>query len=165
VEGFTMSVGKSSGSNGPGPWQPEALRDIRALAVDGKGQLWIAEGDEEFGRFTVWKTEGRQGTLVREIIGPLDGATVHVDAADPFDIALGGLRWRIGRGGATCVERLAAMPPPSQSSAELVDPKGRVLWAAPEGERSAWSVHRAKDGRAFAFRRGAGVEVFALREP
>jgi hypothetical protein len=165
AEGFATVVGKSGGRIETGAWVPEALRDVRALAVDATGRLWIAEGDEQFGRFTVWKTDGKQGTLVREIFGPLDAATLHVDAADPLDIALGGLRWRIAANTATCIERLAAMPAPAQSPVELRDARGRVLWAPPENERAAWSVHRASDGRAFAFRRGAGVEVFALREP
>lgn len=165
AESFSTSVGKSGGRIEPGAWVPEALRDIRALAVDATGQLWIAEGDEQFGRFTVWKTDGKEGTFVREIIGPLDGATLHVDAADPLDIVLGGLRWRVRGNSATCIERLGKMPEPSQSATELRDAKGRVRWAPPEGERAAWSVHRAGDGRAFAFRCGAGVEVFALREP
>ncbi len=165
AENFTTSVGKSGGRTGPGPWKAEALRDIRALAVDATGQLWVAEGDEHFGRFTVWKTEGRDGTLIREIFGPLDAATLHVDAADPLNIALGGLRWRIRDKNATCVEQLGEMPPPTESKSELRDAKGLILWAPPENERAAWSVHRASDGRVFAFRRGAGVEVFALREP
>ncbi|MEQ1861872.1 MAG: hypothetical protein ABMA13_18290 [Chthoniobacteraceae bacterium] len=165
AESFATSVGKGGGRIEPGPWEPEALRDIRALAVDATGQLWIAEGDEHFGRFTVWKTDGKQGALVREIFGPLDAATLHVDEAEPLDIALGGLRWRIEGRTATCVERLAGSPDPSRAPAELRDKTGRVLWAPPESERAAWSVHRAGDGRVFAFRRGAGVEVFALREP
>jgi hypothetical protein len=164
AETFVTSIGKSGGRTEPGTWEPQALRDIRALAVDATGQLWIAEGNEEFGRFTVWKTEGKQGALVREIIGPLDGATLHVNVEDLLDIVLGGLRWRVGGDGARCVERLDVMPTPSQLSSELRDAKGRVLWAPPEGERAAWSVYRAGDGRAFAFRRGAGVEVFALRK-
>jgi hypothetical protein len=165
AEGFTLSVGKAGGRTESGPWDPEALQDIRALAVDANGQLWIAEGDDRFGRFTVWRTDGRQAALVREIIGPLDGATLHVDAADPLEIALGGLLWRIGGNTARPVERLGKMPAPSQLPADLRDAKGRVLWAPPEGERAAWGVHRTSDGRAFAFRRGAGVEVFTLREP
>jgi hypothetical protein len=113
----------------------------------------------------VWTTAGKEGTLVREIIGPLDGATMHADPADPLDIALGGLRWRVRGKAAVCIERLDRMPAPSQSPAEWRDAKGTVLWAPPENERAMWSVHRASDGRVFAFRRGAGVEVFALREP
>lgn len=164
AESFVTSIGKSGGRIEPGPWEPEALRDIRALAVDAAGQLWIAEGDEEFGRFTVWKTDGKQGALVREIIGPLDGATLQVNVADPRDVMLGGLRWRVGSDGAKCVERPGTMPALSQLPSELRDAKGRVLWAPPESERAAWGVHRGSDGRVFAFRRGAGVEVFALRE-
>jgi hypothetical protein len=164
AETFITSIGKSGGRLEPGPWEPQALRDIRAVAEDATGQLWIAEGTEEFGRFTVWRTEGKQGALVREIIGPLNGATLHVNAADPFDITLDGLRWRVGSDGVGCLQRLGTMPAPSQLPSELRDAKGRVLWAPPEGERGVWSVHRASDGRAFAFHRGTGVEVFALRE-
>jgi hypothetical protein len=53
---------------------------------------------------------------------------------------------------------------PSQLPGELRDSNGKILWAPPESERAAWSVHRASDGLTFAFRRGAGVEVFALRQ-
>lgn len=77
---FVTIVGKSGGRVERGPWIPEALRDIRSLAVDAVGQLWIAEGDEKFGRFTVWTTEGKDGKLVREITGPIEAAT----AATPF---------------------------------------------------------------------------------
>lgn len=164
AEGFSTRVGKTGGRAETGPWEPEALREIRAIAVDASGQLWIAEGDEQFGRFTVWNTEGKDGSLIREIIGPIDGTTLSVSAADPRDIALGGLRWRVEDNVATCVERLGKMPPPSRRCAKLRDADGQILWAAPESECAAWSVHRARDGRAFAFRRGAGVEVFALRE-
>jgi hypothetical protein len=164
AETFTTSIGKSGGRIEHGSWKPEALRDIRALAVDATGQLWIAEGNEQFGRFTVWRTEGKEGTLVREIFGPLDGATLHVDAAKPRDIVLGGLRWRIDGHVAKCVEQLANMPPPSPSTPELRDAKGRVLWAPPENERGMWTVHREFDGRILALRRGVGVEIFALRE-
>ena len=165
VENFAVNLGKGGGRIEPGPWEPGALRDIRALAVDATGQLWIAECDEHFGRFTVWNTEGKEGALVREIIGPLDAATLHVDAANPLDIVLGGLRWHVGGNSATCVERMVRMPAPTQLPTDLRDVNGRVLWAPPENERTAWSVHRSSDGRAFAFRRGAGVEVFALRAP
>jgi hypothetical protein len=164
AEGFSRSVGRSGGRKDAGPWDPEALRDIRALAVDAQGQLWIAEGDEGFGRFTVWKTEGKEGTLVREIIGPLDGSTLHVDAAAPFEITLGGLRWRLDGGIAKCIERPGKVPAPTKLQAEVRDGKGRVLWAPPEDGHGAWGVHRAGDGQTFAFRLGAGVEVFALRK-
>ncbi len=64
VEGYAVSVGKRGGRTEPGPWDPEGLRDIRALAVDATGRLWVAEGDEQFGRFTGWNTEGKQGELL-----------------------------------------------------------------------------------------------------
>lgn len=69
VEGFTTTVGAPGGRR-EGDTRPDALRDMRALAVDALGQLWIAEGDGEGGRFSVWKTEGKTGTLLREIHNP-----------------------------------------------------------------------------------------------
>ncbi len=160
AEGFATAVGAPGGRT-DGPWKPEALRDVRALAVDALGQLWIAEGDEHFGRFTVWKTDGKQGTLVREIFGPLDPATLAVDPADPLTVTLGRLRWRVENGRATCIEQLASSPPPPRTTRKLRDSRGRLVWVAPEG----WSVHRTKDGRAFAWQRGSGATLFALPAP
>lgn len=157
VEGFATAVG-APGGRSDGPWKSDALRDVRALAVDATGQLWIAEGDEHFGRFTVWKTDGKQGALVREIFGPLDSATLAVDPADPLTATLGGLRWRVENGSVTCLEQLATSPPPSRTTRKLRDADGRLIWIAPEG----WSVHRAKDGRAFAWNRTRGAELHQL---
>ncbi len=164
VEDFTTSFGKLGGRGESGPWDPEALGDIRALAVDGMGQLWVAEGDDDFGRFTIWNIENNQGALIREIIGPLDGTTLQIEDTDPLEIALGGLRWRINGNVATCIQRLSGRPVPPQSRKELGNATGSLRWTPPENERSLWTVHRARDGRTLAFRRGAGVEVFALRD-
>lgn len=157
VEGFATAIG-APGGRSDGAWKPDALRDVRALAVDATGQLWIAEGDEHFGRFTVWKTDGKQGTLVREFFGPLDSTTLAVDPADPLTATLGGLRWRVEEGRARCVEQLSPSPPPTRTTRKLRDADGRLLWVAPEG----WSVHRSKDGRAFAWNRSRGAEFYRL---
>lgn len=157
VEGFATTIGAIGGRT-DGAWKADALGDVRALAVDGTGQLWIAESAGDFGRFTVWKTDGKTGPLVREIFGPLDPATLAVDPRDPLAITLGGLRWRVENDRAVCVEQVATSPAPTRTTRKLRDDTGRLVWLAPEG----WSVHRAKDGRAFAWERGPGARLHRL---
>jgi hypothetical protein len=157
VEGFSTAIGAPGGRT-EGAWKPDALRDVRGLAVDAMGQLWIVENAGDFGRFTVWKADGKTGRLVREIIGPLDGSTLAVDPVDPLSVTLGGLRWRVESGRAICLEHLATSPPPRRTTRKLRDANGALLWLAPE----RWSVHRGKDGRAFAWERGRGARLFAL---
>lgn len=65
VEGFTTAVG-AAGGRSEGAAHPDALRDIRAIAVDALGQLWVVETSGETGRFSVWKTEGKAGILLRQ---------------------------------------------------------------------------------------------------
>ncbi len=166
VEGFEVSVGKNGGRVATGPWEPEALENIRALTVDATGQIWIAEGDEHFGRFTVWRTNGKQGELVRQIFGPLDGSMLAVDPDDPLTASLGDLRYHVDPATrtATIIEKSSQSPTSADADGEWREPGGLLVWAAPENERSAWSVHRAGD-RLLAWRRGLGASIFTLEGP
>jgi hypothetical protein len=166
VEGFEITVGKNGGRVPTGPWEPEALENIHALTVDATGQIWIAEGDEHFGRFTVWKTNGKQGELVRQIFGPLDGTTLTVDPSDPFSVSLGGLRYHVDPAThtATVIEKPAQSLAPSPANGEWRESGGLLLWAAPENERTAWSVHRTGD-RLVTWKRGVGASVSILHGP
>jgi len=69
VEGFVTTVG-APGGRSPGEAKPEVLGEIRAIAVDALGQLWVAENTGETGRFSVWKTEGKAGILLHENFSP-----------------------------------------------------------------------------------------------
>jgi len=164
AEGFSTAVGEVGGRPEAGPWKADGLRDIRAIAVDAAGQLWVAEGDLHFGRFTTWKPEGKQGTLLREVFGPADTTTLAVDPANPFSITLGGLRWQIDPAtfAATPTERLADSPTPTATTNEYRDSGGLLLWQPPETETRVWSIHRTADGRLFAWRRGVGAELHRL---
>lgn len=71
VEGFTATIGEPGGRAAEGPWNPRAFQEIRALAVDAEGKLWVAECDGKFGRFSVWKADGKAWSLRREIFGPI----------------------------------------------------------------------------------------------
>ncbi len=109
--GFTFSVGVPGGREALGPWQADALRDIRGVAIDAKGQLWIAEGGVRPKRFSVWTTGGKHAQLVREHFGPLDAgeARPSVSRENPTVIVAQGCEWRRdpGSGRLECIRVLS----------------------------------------------------------
>ena len=94
TEGFTYTAGKAGGRAPLGPWQPDRMKSVRALALDAAGQLWAAEGDAVPRRISVWTTDAREGRLVREFFAPPDSA-VAIHPRDPLLIYAGGCEWRI----------------------------------------------------------------------
>jgi hypothetical protein len=167
VEGFEISVGVAGGREEGGPWKSDALRDVRSLAVDATGQLWVAEGDEKFGRLTVWKTGGKQATLVREIFGPMKGPAAFVDE---HTVDLGGMRWRLDeeQRGVRCLgfapEKSATL---ATATADLRDGEV-ILWPANKPlsaatvPSEALSFHRVQK-RVFATTDRTGAQIFAVR--
>lgn len=71
-EGFTWAAGVAGGGGGPG-----ALGDIRSLAIDARGRLWIAEGGA-VPRFSVWSTDGSEGRLLGEVRGAVGAERLEV---------------------------------------------------------------------------------------
>lgn len=94
TEGFTYLAGKAGGRAPLGPWQPDRMKSIRALALDASGQLWVAEGDAIPRRISVWTTDTREGHLVREFFAPPDSAAA-IHPRDPLLMYAGGCEWRI----------------------------------------------------------------------
>ncbi len=91
-------IGRKGGRALTGPWQPDGLRSDSApagMAVDGAGQLWVAEADGAPKRISVW--DPQTGKLIREFFGStgygaLGGA---ISPLDP-DIMVGqGCEWRL----------------------------------------------------------------------
>ncbi len=86
-----------------GVWQPGRMGDIRGIALDTAGQLWVAEGDAIPSRISVWSTDGDTGRLVHEYFAPPDAESpLALDPLDPTVAVAGGCEWRIdpvtGRG-------------------------------------------------------------------
>ena len=96
TETVTYTAGKAGGELPLGVWQPDRMGDIRAVALDAGGKLWVAEGDAIPSRISVWTTDGPTGRLAREFFAPPDSASpVAVDPLDPGLIVAGGCEWRI----------------------------------------------------------------------
>lgn len=107
MEAFTWFAGRPGGRPLLGPWQADALRNIRSVALAADGRLWVAEGDAFPKRFTVWDTTGRQGRLVREFFGPAERGAPGgaINPLDPSLMFAQGCEWRIDRqtGRAMCL--------------------------------------------------------------
>jgi len=111
MEGFTWVAGKPGGRPLLGPWQADALRAVRGVALDAAGKLWVAEGDAFPKRFSVWETTGQQGRLVREFFGPGSGASAINPLAPDLMIAQN-CEWRLDpqNGSARCLGVVAREP-------------------------------------------------------
>ena len=93
---FDYVAGQPGGPVEQGVWQPERMGDIRGIALDPAGQLWVAEGDAIPSRISVWSTDGPAGRLLREFFAPPDAASpVALDPLDPAVVIAGGCEWRI----------------------------------------------------------------------
>lgn len=76
---YTRSIGKPGGFQA-GPWDPERVGAVTALAVDGRDQLWLVENQYYPKRVAVWTCAGK---FVKELLGntPYGGGGV----LDPLD--------------------------------------------------------------------------------
>ncbi len=141
--GYTFSVGKPGGREELGAWEARALRDIRSLAIDARGQLWVAEGGAWPKRFSVWTTSGKEAQLVREHFGPLDqrntGAAVF--PGDPGILIAQGCEWRIDRatGESACV---GVITREGMEDARFIEESGRQILAVSTTAADGTSVRR-----------------------
>ena len=101
----TGTIGKQGGRAPLGRWTPEGMRAIHDLAVDGRGQLWVAEANGSPKRVSVWNTKDK--SFLREYFGStgygaLGGA---IDPLDPSIMVGQGCEWKIdpATGHAACV--------------------------------------------------------------
>ncbi len=106
---LARKIGGQGGRVRRGPWVADRLFKISGLAVDGKGQLWVAEQDGIPKRFSVWKAA--TGELVREIFGPSSYGAIGgaVNPVDPNLMVGQGCEWRIdpATGAADCTGVIA----------------------------------------------------------
>ena len=98
-------IGRKAGRAPNGPWTPDGMLNVSGLAVDSKGQLWVAEDDGSPRRVSVWDT--RTGAFRKELFGASSyGATgAAINPVDPYLMVGQGCEWRIDpkTGRATCL--------------------------------------------------------------
>jgi hypothetical protein len=156
-EGYAWSAGLPGARPDRGPWEARSLGPVRAVALDAKGRLWVAEGDAVPPRFSVWSTDGTAGRLEQEYFGPLapeDGGAA-VLASDPAIVVGGGCEWRIEAhdGPAKC---LGVITREGMAAAEFL--------SGPAGETLLKVRHRSGETSVFE-RRGEGDYVLREKRP
>ncbi len=146
METVTYAAGKPGGRISSGVWQPARMGHIRAIALDGAGQLWVAEGDTTPSRVSVWTTDAPNGRLVREFFSPPDPAgPVAIDPADPRVMFAGGCEWRIdpATGRAACTGVVTRVP---YVAARFATDNARVLLVLTPPTGAEVVLERAGDG-------------------
>ena len=90
-----LTIGKQGGRPRLGPWVKEGTVDIKGLAVDPNGKLWVAESNFFPKRFSVWNNQ--TGAFIREFFGSThygaSGGAINPD--DPNLMVGEGCEWRI----------------------------------------------------------------------
>ena len=61
-------IGRRGGRRLIGPWQADGMAFAAGIAVDAKGQLWVAEADSSPKRISVWNAAN--GAPAKEFFGP-----------------------------------------------------------------------------------------------
>jgi hypothetical protein len=94
---FIRAIGRPGGRPKAGKWQPDGLLNPVALAVDSRGQVWVAEEDGSPKRISVWSEEG---ALIRDFIGPTGygGTGANADPADKTRVFGSGCEWKLDYG-------------------------------------------------------------------
>ena len=76
-----------------GNYNPNRIENPRGIAIDARGNLWVAENDFQPKRTSVWSPEGK---LVKEFIGPSGyGGGGQVDPQDPSRIYYAGMEFAL----------------------------------------------------------------------
>ena len=144
-ETVTYAAGKAGGRLPRGTWDPGRMGDIRGVALDATGQLWVAEGAIP-GRISVWTTDNSAGRLVREFFAPPDSSSpVAVNPSDPGLMVAGGCEWRIASttGRAACLSVITRDP---IRAARFVTEKRRLLLVMTPPAGADIVLERAGDG-------------------
>ncbi len=102
VKAFTTAgvpvytCGKKGGRPIRGNWDPETMRQMSAVAVDSKGNIWVVEQCETPRRVSIW---GKDGKLVRDYVGNsgYSGTDCFIHDEDPTLAYAGPVEMKLDR--------------------------------------------------------------------
>ncbi len=94
-----------------GAYNPRRIENPQGIAIDARGNLWVAERDYQPKRTSVWSPDGK---LVKEFIGPSGyGGGGFVDPRDPTRIYYAGMEFSLDHEtGAWALKRILSRPVP-----------------------------------------------------
>jgi hypothetical protein len=127
TETVSYVAGAPGGRPPRGVWQPDRMGDIRGMALDATGQLWVAEGNSIPRRISVWTTDSAKGRLLHEYFAPPDpGSPVAVDPVDPTIVYAGGCEWQLDPKGQS-TKCMGVVTRDAAKTARFAVEKGRTL--------------------------------------
>ncbi len=86
-------IGTEGGRPAVGPWDRQGMLNPTGIAVDGKGNLWVAEHERISKRLSKWSPAGKN---IGEWFGPTPyGGDGIVDQRDPTRVLVGGLEFKV----------------------------------------------------------------------
>lgn len=86
-------IGTEGGRPAVGPWDRNSMRHPTGVAVDGRGDLWVAEHEVSSKRLSKWSRDGQN---LGEWFGPTPyGGDGIVDHRDPSRVLCGGLEFKV----------------------------------------------------------------------
>lgn len=93
---MAYTCGKKGGRAIRGTWDPDTMRQMSAVAVDSKGNIWVTEQCETPRRVSVW---GKDGKLVRDYIGNAgySGTDCFIHDEDPTLAYAGPVEMKLDR--------------------------------------------------------------------
>ncbi len=91
----TGIIGRKAGRELIGPWTPDGMFNIAAMAIDSVGKLWVAEDDACPKRVSVWDTVTRK--FHSEHFGSASYGAIGsaINPTDPYLMVGQGCEWRI----------------------------------------------------------------------
>lgn len=120
-----------------GPYNPRRMENPHGIAIDARGNLWVAERDFQPKRVSVWSPEG---TFLKEFIGPTQyGGGGRVDPRDPSRIYYNGMEFSLNYGtGDWALKHILSRSvlPPSRTYGKgtRYDGRGQAAFTQTEGD-------------------------------
>ena len=117
-DGKLLHTTGEPGGREVGTYNPNRIENPQGIAIDARGNLWVAERDYQPKRTSVWSPDGK---LLKEFIGPSAyGGGGQVDPRDPSRIYYCGLEFSLDCGtGAWALKRIlsrSVRPPEGTTS-------------------------------------------------